>query len=98
MRDSFGGGSVAQQTANYTLNYILCYVPVGAGRSNVMEYYDDIVAMAAAILDKIIAIDTFSGGVDLRPLPVEVGIVVTDPSGTEYLGAQFALRVMEFVN
>ena len=99
VRDSYGGGSMAKMTISYTLNYLLCYTPIGAGRANVLEYYDNMVSLTTALLDAVIAIDTFSGGIDIQPLPItSIGITVTDPSGTEYLGANVAFRVMEFIN
>ena len=98
-RDSFGGGSTAKMTLSYTLNYIFCYVPIGAGRVSVLEYYDDMVSMATAILDAVIAIDTFDGGIDIQPLPLTaIGVTVADPAGNEYLGANYGFRVMEFIN
>ena len=96
-RNSFGGGSVALQTARYNLNYTFLFAPIGAGRTG-LDVYDEMVTKAAAILDAVIAINTFSGGVDIVPLsPLEFG-PVPDPAGNQFLGCRFVFRVTEFVN
>jgi len=93
---SFGPGSSAKFDASYTLNYRLCYKPVGAGRS--LEYFDDMVSMIASILDAVIAASPVSGSIMLTPVAVFNMGIVNDPSDNSYYGADIALRVMEFVN
>lgn len=99
VRDSTGGGSCAKMTLTYTLNYLFCYKPAGAGRNNTLEYYSPMAEMATAILDAIIAIDTIDGAIDVVPLPLTaIGVVISDPAGAEYIGANIGIRVTEFVN
>jgi hypothetical protein len=96
-RDSFGGGSTAKMTVTYNLHYTFCFTPIGAGRTG-LDLYDEMLTLAAAILDAVLAIDTFTGGVDMVPLaPVEFG-PVPDPAGNQYLGCRFTFQVQEFVN
>lgn len=97
VRDSYGAG-VGEMTASYTINYVLCYVPAGAGRASVLEYYDDMIALVAAILDKVMAVGVFDGAVDITPMSVTGMGLVRDPSDTDYIGCNLAFRVMEFVN
>jgi len=97
-RDSFGGGSTAKMTVNYTLNYRMLYKPVGAGRQNVLEYYDDLTSMIGLVLDAVLAIDTLTGTVDIVPLSVTNMGLVNDPADQAWYGCDFAFRVMEFVN
>ena len=97
-RDSFGGGSVAKMTVTYTLNYVLCYKAAAAGRSGILEYYDEMIAMTTAILDKVLAVDTMAGTIDIVPISVSGMGVVQDPAGMDYIGCYLAFRVQEFVN
>lgn len=96
VRDSFGGGSEAKMTVSYTINYVLCYTPAGAGR--VLEYYDDMIAMVGAILDEVLAIDVYEGAVDIVPASVTGMGIVLDPAQAEYIGCNLSFRVQEFVN
>jgi hypothetical protein len=96
--DSFGGGSMRKMTVSYTLNYVLCYKRAGAGRADILEYYDNMVAMTGLILDKVLAIDTFTGGIDIKPVSITNMGIVMDAAQNEYWGCYLAFRVMEFVN
>jgi hypothetical protein len=71
---------------------------VGAGRANVLEYYDDLTAMIGLVLDAVLAIDTLTGLVDIMPLSVTNMGLVNDPADQAWYGCDFAFRVMEFVN
>ena len=97
-RDSFGGGSTAKMTVSYTLNYRLCYKPVGSGRGNTIEYYDNLIAACTAFLDAVLAIETLSGLIDILPVGITNLGIVNDPADNSFYGCDIALRVMEFVN
>ena len=94
--DSFGGGSTAKMTVWYTLGYRLLYKPVGAGLD--LEYYDNMIALAAAFLDAVLVIETISGCEGIMPVGVVNMGVVNDPADHEYIGCDIFLRVQEFVN
>ena len=97
-RDSFGIGTVAKQTVEYTLNYRLCYKRAGAGRANIIEYYDEMIAKAALFFDAVMAIDTFTGGVDMVPAGLFNMGIVNDPADNQFIGCDLSVRVTEFVN
>ena len=97
IRDSYGAG-VAKMTATYQLNYRLCYAPIGDGRTVTQEQQSGLVAMVGLVLDAILAISTFTGGVDIVPLAVVNMGIVADPSDRIYWGCDFAFMVTEFVN
>ena len=96
-RDSQGGGSTALANVTYNLTYTFCYTPVGSGRG-LLDVSDDIVAKVGLILDAFIIADAATGVVDLTPQDaINLGPVV-DPAGYTFLGCQFVLNIMEFVN
>ena len=97
VRDSYGDG-VAKMTVTYTINYVLCYTPAGAGRSSVLEYYDEMIAMCTLIIDKVLAINQFGGAVDIMPDGITGMGIVQDPAANDYIGCFMGFRVTEFVN
>lgn len=97
IRDSYGAG-VAKMTVKYTINYVLLYISAGAGRANVLEYYDDMIALVGAIWDKVLAVSTYDGAVDIQVNSLTGMGVVQDPSGADYIGCNLSFRVTEFVN
>jgi hypothetical protein len=98
IRDSTGEGDWALQTLRYTLNYRLCYAPIGAYRNNVLAWVSDVTVMAGYVIDAVILNDTITGCVDIRPRDVINMGIVNDPSEKEYYGCDFQFEVMEFVN
>ena len=97
-RDSFGGGSTALMTVTYRLNYRLCYKPAGSGRSNALDWFDNMVAMVGLILDAVLAIEVMTGTIDIVPVNVfNVGLV-NDPADNAFYGADLSFQVKEFVN
>ena len=96
-RDSFGMGS-AKMTVHYTLNYRLLYKKVGVGRQNVIANFADMIAKCALWWDAVMAIDTFTGGVDIEPAGIRNMGNVNDPSDEIYVGCDISVRVQEFVN
>lgn len=97
VRDSFGGGSTAKMTATYSLNYRLCYAPIGAGRG-LFEVYDDMVAKAFLFLDAVIAVNTMTGLIDIQVQNAINFGAVNDPVGNMFHGCDFVLLVTEFIN
>jgi hypothetical protein len=103
-RDSYGGGSTALMTASYSVNYRLCYEPVGTNRNMSLKVYEGLTDMVGLILDAVIKIDVFNTSktevVDVMPAPgcVTNFGVVEDPSGKSFFGADFEFRVKEFIN
>ena len=95
-RDSYGGAS-AMLTVEYTLNYRLCYAPIGAGRNGILDLYDDVIAMAAKILDKFHDVGVFTGCEDIQPVSIINLGVVNDPAENQYYGCDLSFRVLEFV-
>lgn len=93
---SFGPGSSAKFDAFYTLNYRLCYIPVGAGKP--LEYFDNMVSMVAAFLDAVIAASPVTGSITLTPVAVFNMGIVNDPADQSFYGCDIAIRVMEFIN
>lgn len=97
VRDSYGADQ-AKMTITYTLNYRLFYSLAGAGRAGVIEYYDDMIDMIAAIWDEILAISTFTGGIDLMPTGITGIGVVNDASNNSFLGCDLSFQCQEFIN
>lgn len=96
--DSLGTGNSRMQTMWYTLNYRLCYKRVGAGRVSTIEHYAGMVAKAALFFDAVMAIDTFTGGVEMLPAGITNMGLVNDDSDNIFIGCDLAVRVQEFVN
>ncbi len=96
-RDSFGGGSVAKMTVGYNLHYTFCLAPVGSGFTG-LEYFDETLTKVAAILDAVLAIDTFAGAIDITPQEATEFGPVPDPAGKQYIGCRLTFHVEEFVN
>jgi hypothetical protein len=97
IRDSYGTAG-AKMTITYTLNYRLFYSLAGAGRAGVIEYYDGMVDMIAAIWDAILAINTLTGALTVDPVGVSGIGVVMDAANNSFLGCDLSFLVTEFVN
>lgn len=101
-RDSFNvisaGVNVAKWTLTYTLHYRLFYKLAGSGRAVQVEYYDGVIDMIAAIWDAILAINTYSGGIDILPSGVFGIGFVQDASNVSFLGCDLAFTCQEFIN
>ena len=97
VRDSFGGGSTAEMTVTYRLNYRLCYAPISTDRG-LFAVYPDMVAAAFRFLDAILAINTMTGLVDITPFDILSFGPVADPAGSMFHGCDIILEIKEFVN
>ena len=98
VRDSFGGGSTAKMTVTYTLNYRLCYKPIGAGRSNIISWFDDVVDMTMLFIDAVLAVETLTGLIDIIPVEITNMGGVEDPANNIFYGCDIGVNVKEFVN
>lgn len=99
-RESFGGAS-ALMDVTYTLNYRLCYQPVGAERGMTLTVWGGLVDMVAQIWDAFLALGVFNADhdevVDVLPLaPYNMGIV-NDPADRAFYGCDLAFQVTEQV-
>lgn len=89
--------SEAKRDLTYTLRYRLLYQPVGAGRFAIKSHLPGMATVTGAILAKFITdFDVPSGAIELHPLSFSGPQVVTDPSGKEFYGVDFAFIVREF--
>lgn len=102
-RVTFGAGGISSTDARknlvYTLKYRMLYAPVGSGRFAVKTHLPGILAMTGSILAKFIgtAFDVVSGIIECHPLSwSSPQNSVTDPSGKEFYGVDFAFIVKEF--
>jgi len=94
-RDSYGTNGSAKQTISYSLHYVFCDIPVGAGRS-LGNNYDVLLADVLAILNVIAVNDTLGGATDFRLGALEGFGVIADPSGKQFFGALFKFDVEQF--
>jgi hypothetical protein len=97
VRDSYGGGSTAMMTVEYNLNYRLCYAPVNVDRG-LFAPYPEMVQVAFAFLDAVLAVDTMDGLIDITPADITSFGPVPDPAGNMYHGCDITLHIKEFVN
>jgi hypothetical protein len=97
-RDSFGGGSTAKMTVEYTLNYRFFLMPVGGTRNSTLEWMVALVDKVALIWDAVLEIDDFSGCVDIVPMSIANMGYVLDATDNTYYGCDLSFRVTEFVN
>jgi hypothetical protein len=97
-RDSFGGGSTAKMTVQYTLNYRFFLAPVGTYRNKTLGWMADLTDKVGAIWDAILEIDTLDGCIDIVPGPVINMGIVNDPADAAYYGCDLSFVITEFVN
>ncbi len=96
-RDTFGSGSGAKWTFNYTLNYRLFYKPVGSERT-LGDIYPTLVAKAMLFVDAIVAGDDLTGAEDTNFGGLSAFGVVIDPSEELFWGCDIQINIMEFIN
>jgi hypothetical protein len=85
--------------ATYTLNYRLCYQPIGSERALTLTVWSGMVDMVARIWDAFMSIGVFNTDhneiVEVIPLaPSNMGIV-NDPSDRAFYGCDLAFQVKE---
>ena len=83
----------------YTLNYRLCYQPVGAERALTLTVWSGMVDMVAQIWDAFLSIGVFNSDqdkiIEVIPLgPANMGIV-NDPADRAFYGCDLAFQVKE---
>src|SRR3972149_11779125 len=96
VRNSFGGGSTAKMTVTYDLTYRLLGAPIGAGRG-LFDSYSLMVEKVYAFIERVLAVDTMDGLIDIVPAEAPAFGPVTDPAGGMFHGADVIFHVMDFV-
>jgi len=92
------GTDARKKTVTYDLHYRLLYAPIGTDRGNILSQLSAMATKAGLFLDAVMAVDTFTGGIDIDPSIPEGNGIVEDPAGVPFWGCDFVLTVMEFVN
>ena len=103
-RDSFGPGSMAKQTLNYSIPYQLLSAPFGKERAvnkNIPAVIEQVQAIGTVILHSNEA--AFNGDMDIvEDLQLGAGTIgqdaVTDLAGNQFHGARLMIMVTEFIN
>ena len=96
-RDTFGSGSGAKWTFDYTLNYRLFYKEAGTGRT-LGSIYPALVAKAMLFVDAIIANDALTGALDANFGGLTGFGIVPDPTDKLFWGCDIQIAITEFVN
>lgn len=91
---SFGSNGTPKIDLNYSLNYLYLHCEAGSGLST-FDVYGGLMTKLSAILVAILSNDAITGLVDMKPQIGQIGII-TDPSGIEYWGITFSLRILEY--
>ena len=94
-RMSFGGGSSALADAEYDLNYLFLYCPIGSGRTG-LDYLADRMKKINAIWDAILSVDILEGAVDITLSGDVVWSDIADPAGNTYQGCSLTVHIKEF--
>ena len=95
-RVSMGSGGTAQMDGNYTLNYVFLHSVVGAS-GGVLSQYSDFLSKLALIIVSILGNDNITGALDMQLQGISNLGPLVGPNGTNFLGVEIALRVMEIV-
>lgn len=93
---TYGSGGVAKIDLQYTLNYLYLHAPTGSGIST-FDAYKGLLENIILIFESIFASDVVSGAIDLQLSTMSDIGTVQDPSGNDYWGIQFSLRILEHV-
>jgi hypothetical protein len=89
--------SATPWNVEYNLTYILLYAPAGSGRG--LDLISPTLAKAFVIIDAIMAqVAGISGAVTMYFNGMSQPGPVSDPSGTQFFGCQFTVRVLEMIN
>lgn len=84
-------------TVTYTLNYLLIYAQVGAGRTTVMEKFSGEITKAFAFIDAVAAALTLTGSVDWDPGVVDNFDIVTIGENN-FHSCHVSVDITEFIN
>ncbi len=95
-RMTFGSPTAAEKEAEYDLNYIFCYMPLGAGRTG-LDLYENMVSLAEDIVEEILDNDTITGAIDISPQSGLNFGPITDPAGNQYLGCDIIFHVVDYL-
>lgn len=80
----------------YSLTYNLCVGNIGAGRADVIDFYDTMVADVVRVINAVTDIATLVDGVEISVSDlVSFGAVAT-PDGVLHPGASIVFDVLEF--
>lgn len=93
---TYGSGGAAKIDLQYTLNYLYLHAPTGSGIST-FDAYKGLLENIILIFESIFASDVVSGAIDLQLSTMSDIGTVQDPSGNDYWGIQFSLRILEHV-
>ena len=81
----------------YILTYTLLYAPIGSGRG--MDLISPTLVLAMKVVDKILASPAaVSGAVTVYFESMTQPGPIADPSGNQFFGCQFGLRILEMMN
>ena len=93
---TYGSAGAAKIDLQYTLNYLYLHAPTGSGIST-FDAYKGLLENIILIFESIFASDVVSGAIDLQLSTMSDIGTVQDPSGNDYWGIQFSLRILEHV-
>jgi hypothetical protein len=91
---SFGSNGTPKIDLNYTLHYVYLHCEAGGGLSQ-LDIYAGLMTKLSAILVALLSNDAVTGLVDMKPDIGNIG-VIEDPSGNQYWGVMFSLRILEY--
>jgi hypothetical protein len=94
--ETFGSNTGAKMNMTYTLNYVFLQNEIG-GSVGSFDSYKNLITNFAAIMKVIFSNDAITGAVDIKLQSVPVLGVISSPSGIQYWGFLFGLRVLEYV-
>lgn len=97
VKRSLGTGASACIDVTYVLRYRFFYEEVGSERA-LNEIFQGFVGSVTAIVDEFIANDATDDAIDLEVVAISPFGVVSDPSGNQFHGCDFGIKVLEFVN
>jgi hypothetical protein len=94
-RVTFGSMGNQKENFTYSLNYVFLYSEIGGGRT-AFAPYSAMMTKIMLIINAILNNDVVTGLVDMQ-LESVTGIgAIADPSGTQYWGALFTIKCLEY--
>ena len=92
---TYGSGGTANMNTSYTLNYVYLHCEAGSG-INAYAPYAGIITKLELIIESILTNDNVTGAVDMKLGNIGNIGVIQDPSGNQFWGLMFSLRVLEY--